>query len=416
MRSSLGTHLQSLKSTSSELRLSVDRIWFYGIGLTLIGIAQIRFSASVGRFWDWHVFRDAGAAAGTAHVFQSRFVYMPGAAWFLTPFAHLSLQAGFIVNAISMVAASVAVGVLASRIYRLPASFAILCAFAWVPMMISVVIGQNAPLALLFVMVAIYGLARDRPIIAGAAIGVLLYKPTYALPFIALFLIRRQWRALAVATLCAAVWYGLSAAAAGWDWNWPIGYVHELSRYAGPDFASNAVKAVSLPGLLMRFGVPATIAGAIGVVGFLACAPLLSRVNQLEAASITSMLALTFSPHAWYYDAVLVLPTLYFVMAAVREPLRSRIIVASYAIAPLLLVAGYIGVDPLAIVVLAAPIVWCATVMSRLEEPFARYGSSRSRSPMSRSVPSSAPAPSSMTLEAPTQATTNRFGRTAGRS
>ena len=345
------------------LRLSIDRIWFYGVGLTIIGIAQIRFAASVGRFWDWEVFRGAGAAAGTAALLDSRFVYMPGAAWFLTPFAHMSLQIGFAVNAVTMAAACAAVGVLASRVYHLPLTFAVLCAFAWAPMMISIVVGQNAPFALLLVTAAIWALANKRPVCAGVAIGLLLYKPTYALPFIVLLLARRQWRALVVATLCGSVWYLLSVAATGWDWTWPVGYAHALSRYAAADFAVNAAKAVSLPGLLIRFGVSGIVAGAAGIAALTVCSPLLSRVSVLEAASATGVLALAFSPHAWYYDAVLLLPALYYVAAVFPEPNRTRIIVASYGIAPLLLLSGYLRFDPLAIVGTVISAYWCVTVM-----------------------------------------------------
>ena len=75
------------------LRIGEDRVRLYGVGLFLIGLAQLRVVTSEGRFWDWADFQIAGltvgtqalldpvarVAWGTAHnVATTAFAYMPG--------------------------------------------------------------------------------------------------------------------------------------------------------------------------------------------------------------------------------------------------------------------------------------------------------------------------------------------------
>src|SRR6185369_14347708 len=104
---------------ATSLRIGSDRVRLYGVGLFLIGMSQIRFVRSVGRFWDWVDFYIAGATVGTGALLDpvqraawgaahqasvTAFMYMPGFAWLLWPAGHVSLLWGFTANAVLMVA------------------------------------------------------------------------------------------------------------------------------------------------------------------------------------------------------------------------------------------------------------------------------------------------------------------------
>jgi hypothetical protein len=349
------------------LRIGQDRVRLYGIGLALIGLSQLRFVASVGHYWDWVDFYVAGAMAGsralldssahtawgvTHHLPVTAFAYMPGFAWLLAPAAHVSIPWGFALNAILMSAAGIVAALLAARIYGLERPLSVYMTIGWAPVTAAVVTGQNSPLGLVLSLVAIDGLARDDALRAGLAIGALCYKPTWALPFGLLLLIFQKWKAIGVVAVCGVVWYALSASAAGGDWAWPVAYLRSLGQYVGPDFAYNRFKSISLPGVLMLAGVSSSVAFASGMVGLVAGLAWLRRVNTLQAASLTGLLGVATSGHAWPYDAALALPALMWVVANAYEPWRTRLIVAAYAIAPLWLASQVLRFDPFALVVI----------------------------------------------------------------
>lgn len=359
------------------MNLSPRRALLYGLALFLTGLAlfpaMLRNVAGFGTRSDWGEFWTAGSTVGShalLHpVASGPFVYVPGAAWLLAPAAHLSLGASFLANAIVMLLLCVASAGIAAVTYDLDVRITIAAIFAWTPTTVAILTGQNAPLGLLLALTAVFGFARDRAVLAGSAIGLLLYKPTYALPYIVLLLACRKWRALAVVGAWAVVWYLLSVAATAGDWAWPVSYLHVLHAYAAPDFARNADKAVSLPGILMRVRVPALVAGFTGVALLVASSFVMPRINRLEAASVAGLAGLAASVHAWEYDAILVVPaTLYF---ARYVPRCRWPILWGYVIAVLCPYASWLHVDTLAAVVLAGTGAWFARHRRRRVRPAA---------------------------------------------
>jgi hypothetical protein len=243
-------------------------------------------------------------------------------------------------------------------VYQLPRSFSVLTILAWAPTTAAVVTAQNSPVGALLSLTAVLGFARDEALVTGASIGALMYKPTYALPFILLLFAFRRWKAFAVVCACGVVWYVLSVLAAGGDWLWPISYMRSLTGYVGPDFMGNRFKAISLSGLLMLVGTPHAIAFAAGLVLLVAGVLGMRRVSPLEAASMAGLVGLAASPHAWPYDAAVALPAIFWVIAAVAEPWRTRIIVAAFSVAPLWLASNVLHFDPLAFVIVGATVIW----------------------------------------------------------
>jgi len=353
----------------TDLRFGRDRVRLYGIGLALIGLSQLRFVSSVGHYWDWVDFYVAGAMAGTRALLDpaahaawgaahrlpvTAFAYMPGFAWLLAPTAHLTIPWGFALNAVVMSAMAIVAARLAARVYSLDRAQAIYMTIGWAPVTAAIVTGQNSPLALVLSLVAVDGLARDDALRAGLAVGALAYKPTYALAFGLLLLIYRKWKAIAVVAACGAIWYALSASAAGGDWMWPRPYLQSLADSVGPDFAYNRYKAVSVPGVLMLAGVSSSAAFGIGMV-LLVGALVWLRVRAVgvaQAASLTGAIAVATSPHAWPYDAAIALPALFWMASRGEEPGRTKGIVLAYAVGPLWLASHALGFDPFAVVVI----------------------------------------------------------------
>jgi len=353
----------------TDLRIGKDRVRLYGVGLALIGLSQLRFVSSVGHYWDWVDFYVAGAMAGTralldpaahaawgaAHKLPvTAFAYMPGFAWALAPTEHLSIPWGFALNAVLMSGMAIVAARLAARVYSLDGAQAIYMTIGWAPVTAAVVTGQNSPLALVLSLIAIDGLARDDSLRTGLVVGALAYKPTYALAFGLLLLIYKKWKAIAVVAACGAIWYALSASAAGGDWMWPRPYLQSLAEYVGPDFAYNRYKAVSVPGVLMLAGVSSNVAFGLGMLLLVGALAWL-RIRGVEigkAASLTGAIAVATSPHAWPYDAAIALPALFWVASNGEEPGRTRGIVLAYAVAPLWLASHALGFDPFAGVVI----------------------------------------------------------------
>jgi hypothetical protein len=358
--------------TALPLRLSRERIVMYALLLAALCLVQVRFVVAQ-KFGDWSAFWAAGSTVGTSallnpqqhaawmaahHLQRTIFPYLPGAAWLLLPIKPLSLAAGYAVNFAVMALASIAAALVAARTYGIERVIAVLLVFAWAPLVAALATAQNSPIGLLFCLLAIAALAVDAELAAGLAAGALLYKWPYALAFIVLFALRRQYRALAVVAAWALVWYVLSVAATAGDLNWPAHYANAVHGYFAADARFNAGKAVGLPMLLMRAGIPAWIAIAAGALLFALALRPLARVSMLEAASMVPAVALVASPHTLPYDCALALPAMFYFMTHAAEPLRTRLVCAIYIIAPFWLLSGVLHFDVLAIVVDGLVIAW----------------------------------------------------------
>jgi hypothetical protein len=292
------------------------------------------------------------------HVPMTPFVYIPGTAWLFLPFKHLSLIEGYALNAALMFGVLICAGILCARIYGMPKWFGVLGVLAWAPSIAGVTTGQISPLGLLLSTLAILGLVQQSPLLAGAAVGLMLYKPPYAIPFILLLLVRRDWRALAIAGAFAVVWYAASVTATAGDVQWPVHYIAALQQYFAPDFAFNGGKAVSIPALLLLAHVPLWFAVLAGAIVLLSAIPLLLRRPLLEAASMTPLVGLVANPHTWPYDVVLAIPPIFYWMTRLPQQWRTKAVCALYVIAPLWFFTPILHFDVLAIVCIGLFAFW----------------------------------------------------------
>ena len=339
--------------------------WFWTVGLAGLIASAASWSIRNGA-GDWRVFAAAGARAGTPQLLTppeawQSFFYLPGAAWALAPFAHLSVATSFLLNAVVMLACAAVAGLIAARTYGLDRATAVAMYALWSPVVYAAaIIGQNAPFGLLLAQIAIAGMARGSVALTAIPIGLLLYKPTYALPMIALLVVRCRWRELAVIAAMTPIWYGLSVTATGGNWDWPSTWAHLLSNFAAGDFSVNAPFALSLPAVLVRTGMSvATVAGittAVALVSVIA----LRKATPCEAGSAACLVGLALSPHAWAYDAVLALPMIALAAATLTEPARTRLLLGAALAAPLFFASRQLNFDPLAFIVIGGALAWIA--------------------------------------------------------
>ena len=362
-----------LRTKLGPVRLCRRTVRLIAVGLALLGCVLI-VGGPINNWQDWGVIWSAGVNAGTRDLVDvtrhtswqiahglppSFFKYPPAVAYLIWPFALLPVDVSYWLQAALMFGCIVAAGRLAASVFGLSPSFGILAALAWAPDTASVATGQNAPLALLLALVAIWALKEERPWLAGAAAGLMLYKPTMALPLMGLFLIRGHWRELSVTLVAGAVIYVLSVAAAGGDWNWLALWMDGAKTALPADAAMNADKAITLPGLLARLPVPWFVPVAAGAAIVLAALPGLRRAGIVEAAAAACLLGVAAGPRAWGYEAALAFPFVCWVLAGgVGEPWRTRLIVAAYLLGPTWMVSLYVGLNGVAVVVLGASLLW----------------------------------------------------------
>ena len=333
---------------------------------------------------DWPRFWAGGATVGTAaltdarlhlafqnahHVPLGPWTYPPAFAWAFLPAAWLPISIGYLSNAIVTCALVAWSGWILGGAFGYDRRFGVLAALAWGPALFNVCVGQIGAFWLAVVSSAVWCASRNRDLLLGVAIGVLLLKPPLALPFVALLVVRRSWKACAIVAGAAACWYLASVAAAAADWNWMPHYLATLRDLARTD-AGALYNAMSLPPLLLRAGVPSLAGLVVAALAFVAVLPALARADSVSAVCATSLFALAISPHAWMYDAVLVVPALFWAMQRVREPLRTWIVVAAYLLAAAWMpVVWFARFNPLAIIVLGGAVLTATALYARRDAP-----------------------------------------------
>jgi hypothetical protein len=346
------------------------------VALALIGILAV-FGSPPWHYVDFPHFWSAGRTAGAPDLFDpvlrqrwgaaygiflSPWVYPPGAAWLFVPFGLFSLDVAFWLHAVTMAGLVAASGLLGARMYGLDSKLGLLLAFAWTPCMASAVYGQNAPLGLFLSMVTIEGLRRDDDWLAGLGAGLLLYKPTLALPILGLLILRLRWRALAVVAVVAIGWYLASVAAAAGDWGWPRQWFSSLNSWYVHDTAYNTIRTVSVTGLLQGFGAPSVVSFGLAVALVALALPRLLHAPIVEAGAGALLVGLVVSPHALNWEGALMLPFLMWALGGsgtgLREPARTRLLVGAYLLAPEFLVSETLRFSVLPWLGVAGAVIW----------------------------------------------------------
>jgi len=293
------------------------------------------------------------------------FVYPAGVALPYALLSALPYGVAAALHAALMLAALLAAAAVWARLVGLPRRWALLGALAWAPAAAGVASGQNTSGALLLVVLSGAALAAGREVLGGVLAGVVLYKPQLGAPMVGTLLLRGRWAGVAAAAGMVAVHWALGAVATGGRVDWPVGWLEAVRGYQEADLLANGWQAISLPGLAARAGLALDVPW-LGLVGYAVagvviawCLPALRRPSWPDAIALAAALGLLISPHAWVYDATLLLPALAVLAARSARrgwPWRDRWwLASSFGIALLWPLGGVVGVTLMPLVVLAVP-------------------------------------------------------------
>lgn len=370
------------------LRISVERVWLFGAAFFAFGVipAFLAYPGDWGRFWA------GGATVGTSALldknehlaFQAAhgtslgpWTYPPAFAWAFFPISHLSVTEGYVLNFFLTLCFVSLSGWILAAVFGFQRWFGVIAALAWEPAMYVADVGQTSGVWLLLISVAVAAAARRSAPLLGGSVGLLLLKPTIALPFVALLVVRKQWRACTIVAGFAVFWYLASVSAAGGDWGWIPHYAAIVRSLYATDLGA-LYNGIALPTLFIRLGAPPVAALALGAIVLLAFLPALSRANFVQAMSFTSLLTIVVSPHAWMYDAALILPSLFYAMQQLSEPRRTTLVGAAYLLAaawmPVVLLIRF---NPLAVVTIGGAALCAAELYAMKTDPHAnkrRFG------------------------------------------
>jgi alpha-1,2-mannosyltransferase len=165
--------------------------------------------------------------------------------------------------------------------------------------------GQNTAITLALYAAIGAALLRERDRDAGLLLGVLAYKPHFALLTAFLVALLRRWKALAWAIPVCVVWYAMGALVSGTDW--PARWWASVARYRELEADTNGPLLVSFLGVCERiFGAGSIAALAIGGALSLAVLAVVAVRSRTHAPPVLWAIGATAivlaSPHTQFYD------------------------------------------------------------------------------------------------------------------
>ncbi len=243
------------------------------------------------------------------------FPYPPLFGYLYVPFALVGFRVGYVVYVLCLLA----LGIVAVR-WILDLSgvssdwrlVGLLGAMTYPGTFLSVGGAQNATITLFLLALTGRLLADDRPVAAGLALGLLWFKPQFAIPVLALVLVAGHRRTVAVASAVGLAIAGVTGLVFGGDW---LARWYDLLRLTDTGNRIFNTGATVSPVEWVR-GVVASPAGdlvglalAVGLgLGFAVVAHRRNRPRDLLPIIVLALL-LT-APHALLYELCLLVPVL----------------------------------------------------------------------------------------------------------
>lgn len=300
------------------------------------------------------------------------FVYPPGLALLYVPFAALPYDLAAALHVAVTLGALIVAARLWADLIGLPRRWAVLGALAWGPAAASVVSGQNATFVLLLAALAASGLAKAGARAPGPGFrigfiaGLAMYKPQLGAGVTALVASRGGRWAIAGILVAGLGQYLAGVVATGMDLGWPVAWLSTVSAYGSADYVANGWQAISGPSIGAHLG-EVTGSPIPQVIGWVAAALFVGwairGIRQLPAPIAVALAAtagLVIDPHAWIYDATLLLPAVGLIAVDASRrgwPERDRVAVAgAFAIAAFWPFGAFIGTSLVPILVVAVPI------------------------------------------------------------
>jgi hypothetical protein len=293
------------------------------------------------------------------------FAYPPHAALLYAPLSHLPYRMSYAVHTLLMVGAALAALALIRPL--LPAiytDFAVVAvaAVSFYPLYRAITGGQNTALTLLLLAGSWRAVHDRNDLTAGVLLGLLMFKPQFAVPLLALHLIARRGKVVMAAAVTTLVCYAIDVALLGpvWLTRW-LDSVRAFTRLDAQVNRRNAISFIGATDTL--FGVGNSAGRAVGGLLAAATAAVLAWMWwRGERAALAWPMPAAFagvvliSPHAMFYDAgLLIVPILALVASGERRAARAAIVL--WVAAFLDVFKGALGLTPLFAVTVATFVV-----------------------------------------------------------
>ncbi|MDH3738625.1 MAG: DUF2029 domain-containing protein, partial [Alphaproteobacteria bacterium] len=282
------------------------------------------------------------------------FAYPPHFALAYVPLSQLPFRLSYALHTVAMVAALALACLLIQRIYpQLIESPYLLfsVAFTAYPIFRAVFGGQNTALTILLIVLCWYHVLHNKHYQAGIFLGLLLFKPQFALPLAGLFFLSGRWRVWLSAAATGIVLYGISSVVMGPAWI--VDWLELVKTFSAADARVNFAELVSWQGFAQAvLGPGNSIAVAVG--WGLTAATILAiswvwyaggRNADFNAQmALASLCVVLIAPHTLYYDSGILLIAVVVIMTKLGR-LNANLIVAVWAAGLLQLLSPRLGVS-----------------------------------------------------------------------
>ncbi len=291
------------------------------------------------------------------------FAYPPFVALPYAALAMLPYRLAYAINTLVMFGALLLILKILFNKYEIPGRYylsALALSLTFFPIFKALSGGQNTLLTFLLLCLAWESVDQNREIVAGVFLGLMMFKPQFALPMIGLMLLSRRWVAVLSSTATACCLYFICTLMLGTDWI--VDWYHFALWFSNADATANSINAISWIGFFQSvLTSDSTIAFPLGM--------LLSSLTTLYISilwikfyqtknfkaimPITCTALILIPPHAMYYESGLILLA---VLSAVQplKPFSSTLIAIAWLSGFSQIFAPALGFSPLFFVVLAS--------------------------------------------------------------
>lgn len=235
------------------------------------------------------------------------------------PFSYINYRLAFFIHTLLMVGALLLTLYLISPLIDVVKRH-FLCAFTitvlFYPILRSILGGQNTPLTLLVIASTLHEITNGKEYLAGIILGLLLFKPQFAVPLMGIFLLAGYWKVVIGSMFTTALFYAIGAWMQGL--NWVTTWFKFALWFTHVDSIVNCKNAVSWLGFFQCiFGSEAGIALILGwgmaIVTIVGLSLLWwiggKQADIISQIGLASVCIILISPHIMYYDTGLLLFT-----------------------------------------------------------------------------------------------------------
>lgn len=332
-----------------------DFVSFYSAG-------EIVGSGRAANLYDWSTQKEVQAAnAPDSLTGMLPFAHPPFVALAYAPVSKLDYRLAYALHTVGMALFVYLAAVLLLPVFRRIGSqpvAATVALLAFYPLFRGV-LGQTTAASVLLISIAWRCLHDERDVWAGAAVGLLLFKPQLALPIICVAGLLRRPRMLVGFAGVAGLLYCAGAAVSGWGWL-PEWWSH-LASFQQATQRVDTNQSISILGFaeaLIGLRNPAAVAiGAtlsVALAGFLGLTWFRARESLNLRMAMTCCGVVLIPPHSLYYDAGIVgLALLALVDERGWEDVRwiAAFYLAAY-LTPLSTTLGFSPIFPLVVAIL----------------------------------------------------------------